>query len=407
MTYTLSQDDHHDADTQLAAAFERFHADLGTDRLDCLTIAEAHDDLAALETHAARIVETSDDVLVLGIGGSSLAAQTLLALSDDARHRVRLHTIDNIDPETWNALLARLDPARSHVLAVSKSGRTAETLAQLLLAMRWLDEAGCSTGERLTVITEPGPRPLRDLADVAKAPAIDYPTTIGGRFSALSPVGMLPAMLGGLDAAAVRRGAASVLDDIRSNGVASAPVRGVAGLVGSEIRGATVQVFLTYSDRLAPVAPWWVQLWGESLGKDGKGSSPVAAKGATDQHSQLQLWRDGPKRHMVTVLGLEGGADTPAMAAGHPDLAYLNGRTLGDLFEAEREATCESLAVAGVPVRKFLVARADEAALGALFAHLMAETILMAPMIGVDAFGQPAVEDSKVRARDKLRAMAP
>ncbi|MBT5434983.1 MAG: glucose-6-phosphate isomerase [Alphaproteobacteria bacterium] len=409
MTYRLSisptGSDDPDLDRSLVAAVERVRVDLAAGDLACLTVAGDGAELVVLQDEAERIAAGADDVLVLGIGGSSLAAQTLVALAPGQRGPVRQHLFDNIDPQTWADMLGGLQPERTHVLAVSKSGGTAETLCQTLLAVDWLTAAGCTLSEHLTVISEPGPRPLRDFAEAAGARVLDHAPDIGGRFSALSLAGLLPALLAGLDASAVRQGAVAVIDGLLRDGLQSPVALGARSLVGHERRGIAVQVVMPYADRLGALARWWSQIWGESLGKDGKGSTPFAATGVTDQHSQLQLWCDGPKRHMVTVLGVAPDGVGPVMTTDHDALGYLDGRTMGDLLGAEREATCESLIAAGVPVRRFMVDRVDERALGALFAHFMLETILVAHMMGVDPFGQPAVEVGKQRARDKLKAM--
>jgi len=390
--------------TALERAVARVTDDLASGRLPALSVARNDDDLPALDVVATRITGSADAVLVLGTGGSSLAGQALEALAGpDATELV---FADNIDPHFWSDRLPPYSPFRLHVLAVSKSGNTAETMAQLLLIGEWMAGHGRLAADWLTAVTEPGPRPLRDYAAAHGATILDHPAAIGGRFSALSLTGLLPALIAGLDARAVRRGASHVLDDLEANGVDSAPARAARMAVAAESAHADVQVLLPYADRLGPFARWWVQLWGESLGKSGRGSTPVAARGATDQHSQLQLWRDGTRHHMVTVLGVDTAADSPAIKTADPDLSYLNGRTLGDLFRAERDATIETLRAVGVPVRTLALERLDEEAMGALFAHFMVETILVAHMIGVDPFVQPAVEDGKQRTREALKAMA-
>ncbi|MBN34377.1 MAG: glucose-6-phosphate isomerase [Rhodospirillaceae bacterium] len=410
MTYRLSVDSLPSGDDAcLASLLERAvtHAckELEAGRLHALSIARERDDLDGLKAHAERMVDGAECIVVLGAGGSSLAGQALAALRDDASER--LVFLDNIDPETWQRLWSHHTPGSLRFLTVSKSGGTAETMAQLLLALDAMESAGLDARSWLTAVTEPGARPLRELAEAHNAPVIDHPADVGGRFSALSVSGLLPAVLAGLDPTAVRQGAEVVLDDFLGNGSGSAPARAAHMAVAHERAGIGVQVLLAYADRLAPLARWWVQLWGESLGKDGKGSTPVAARGANDQHSQLQLWRDGTRRHMVTVLGTDPGSDTSAMTTARDDLSYLHGHTLGDLFRAERDATVDSLASVGVPVRQLICERADEHTMGALFAHFMIETILAAHMIGVDPFGQPAVEDGKQRTRETLWATAP
>jgi glucose-6-phosphate isomerase len=376
-----------------------------------LSVARRTGEVETLVDRASTIADGARDVLVLGIGGSSLGGQTLLALRGaDHGARPRLHFLDNVDPGTWQATLEGLDAATLHVLAISKSGGTAETLAQALLAeghLRDILGAG-EVGSRVTVITEPGDRPLRRLGNRISATILEHDPDVGGRFSALTLVGLLPAAIAGLDIGQVRAGAVHVLDRFLELGAASEPAQGAALAVGLDrCAGKSIQAVVPYSDRLAPFAQWHAQIWAESLGKQGQGTTPVPARGVTDQHSQLQLWLDGPRDKWVTVLGLAFAGQGPRIdTAGDADLAYLEGRSLGDLMAAEREATIESLAAAGVPTRRFDLDRLDEAALGALMAHFMLETVIAAELMEIDPFGQPAVEDGKRRARARLETMA-
>jgi glucose-6-phosphate isomerase len=170
-------------------------------------------------------------------------------------------------------------------------------------------------------------------------------------------------------------------------------------------KGIAAVVLMVYADALAPFAAWFVQLWGESLGKGGHGTVPVRALGTTDQHSQLQLYLDGPRDKFLTLVVIDragtGRALDPSLAP-DPSIAYFAGRTLGDLMEAEQRATAEVLIGAGRPTRVIRLPRLDEAALGALLMHFMVETILVTEMLGIDAFDQPAVELGKVLTRRYL-----
>jgi glucose-6-phosphate isomerase len=173
-------------------------------------------------------------------------------------------------------------------------------------------------------------------------------------------------------------------------------------------KGIRVQVMMPYSDRLGRFAAWFAQLWAESLGKDGQGTAPIACLGPVDQHSQLQLFMDGPREHLITVVRAPSAGTGPRI---DPDLAsaaglgYLAGRTAGDLVAAQAQALPEALAQAGRPVRTLDLARLDEASLGALMMHMMLETILAAALMGVDPFDQPAVELAKVITRERVAAM--
>jgi len=224
----------------------------------------------------------------------------------------------------------------------------------------------------------------------------------------LSLVGLLPAMIAGLDAAAVRRGAAGVLRPVLDGapGDSLAPVIGAAIAVGlAREKGVGTIVLMPYVDRLADLGLWYRQLWAESLGKQGHGTTPVNALGTVDQHSQLQLYLDGPRDKMFTVVMLDCAGEGPVVPedlADDPSLAYLRGRTIGALMDAEQRATARTLVRNGRPTRVFRLARLDEEVMGALMMHYMLETIVTAHLLGVDPFDQPAVEEGKVLTHQYL-----
>ncbi len=374
------------------------------------------DDVAALAPVAEAFRAGFDDVVVLATGGSSLGGRTLAALAGPAygarAPAPRLHFVDNVDPHSFDALLGGLDLERTGFLAISKSGGTAETLAQFLVcleAVKAAPNAGAAS-RHFTIITEPADNPLRRLADADDISVLDHDPEIGGRFAALSLVGLLPAMIAGVDAVRVREGAGEVLDALaRAEGPeVSEPAIGAAiavGLARERHIGATVM--MPYADRLSCFALWFRQLWAESLGKGGNGTTPIQALGTVDQHSQLQLYLDGPRDKMFTLIFVAGAGKgrriTPGAAAGG-DLSYLAGHTMGDLMEAEQQATAKSLIGSNRPTRIFRLKTLDERTLGGLMMHFMLETILAAALLGVDPFDQPAVEEGKVLARDALAA---
>jgi len=242
-------------------------------------------------------------------------------------------------------------------------------------------------------------------------PILDHDPGIGGRYSVLSNVGLLPAMLAGLDVAALREGAGETLDAALDAATPreSAPALGAAIGVGlSEQHGIGTTVILPYVDLLAHFGLWFRQLWAESLGKDGRGTTPIRAMGTVDQHSQLQLYLAGPADKMFTLVTSDiagSGPIVPRDLASDPSLAYLTGKRMGDLLDAEQRATEQSLIRNGRPTRRFHIARLDEKTLGGLLMHFMLETIIAADLFGVNAFDQPAVEEGKVIARQYLGEM--
>jgi glucose-6-phosphate isomerase len=256
-------------------------------------------------------------------------------------------------------------------------------------------------------VTERKPSPLRRFAETIGCPIVDHPLGIGGRYSVLSVVGLLPAILMGLDAHAVRAGARAVLAAARSDaGAPSGPAAGAAlHLVLSRDHGLRETVQWAYSDRLKTFGAWWRQLWAESLGKGGQGTTPIAAVGPVDQHSQLQLFLDGPGGSLFTFLVPDIAGKGPVVSAEEAaklGISYLGGRAMGDLVAAEARATAETLSRRGRPIRIMNLTAVDESAMGALFMHFMLETIVMGRLMGVDPFDQPAVEEGKVLARTAL-----
>jgi glucose-6-phosphate isomerase len=378
--------------------------------LPLFRLAYRDDDLAEAYELAAGWRRRYDRVVIYGIGGSALGARALRALRDPDDAGPVVEIPDNLDPVVMQRVLDHPDLADTGFLFVSKSGGTAETLTQVLVTLDALAAKGLSAGPRVACIVEQGTSALRRLGSELGATMLDHDPLVGGRFSVLSVVGMLPALLMGLDPLAVRAGAAAVQDAaLGPDGAGSPPAEGAALALALADAGVRQTVLMPYVDRLHLLAVWYRQIWAESLGKQGHGSTPIDALGPVDQHSQLQLYLEGPADKLFTVL--EGpiagtGPRVPADRAGALGLDYLAERTVGDLVAAEARATVETLAKNGRPVRRMTVEAVDEQALGALFMHYMLETAITAGMLGIDAYDQPAVEQGKVLARQYLAEMA-
>ena len=280
-----------------------------TKSLELLSSISRIDDLVAAQAVADTLRKDTSRIVVLGIGGSSLGGQALKALeAPDAKWpRVCFH--DNPDPQSWQTAIASFDLKTTRFVVISKSGATAETLTQALTAADAIEKAGGGKylKHHFTIITEPKPSPLRAFAQSMSSPILDHPVGIGGRYSVLSIVGILPALLMGLDAKALRAGAQAVLDNALSGSAKDVPAAAGAALhqaLGNDGR-LRETVLWCYADKLATLSGWWRQLWAESLGKNGKGSTPVAAVGPVDQHSQLQLFRDGPGEALFTIVSTD------------------------------------------------------------------------------------------------------
>ncbi len=393
-----------------------------------LRVPEWLDDIPAAEAAMAVLAKGARTIVFLGTGGSSLGGQTLAQLNgwnipggaDEAqKKRPRTRFYDNLDGATLEGALRRMDLASTRFVVVSKSGGTPETLVQAVAALGAVRAAGLEAElPRLFLgLSDPvvagKSNGLRALFAKFAIPVLTHPPEIGGRFSCLTSVGLLPALARGLDVRAYRAGAKAVIDAMLAaantgTGDAStfAPAVGAAMAVAlARERGIRVNIMLPYADRLARFGHWYVQLWAESLGKGGNGTTPVACLGPLDQHSQLQLFMDGPREHYLTVLRTPTAGTGPVLDADLASLAgigFMQGRTVGDLIAAQGVAVPEALARAGRPVRTIDIDRIDEAALGALMMMMMLETILAAQLLGVDAFDQPAVELAKTLTRDRL-----
>lgn len=266
--------------------------------------------------------------------------------------------------------------------------------------------------DHFVVLTEPArdgkPNALRALADKYGFLTLDHDTGIGGRYSVLTNVGLLPAHLVGLNVEAIREGAAEVLAPL----FAGEPVERIEPAIGAALsmalareKGASITVMMAYADRLERFLAWHAQLWAESLGKEGMGTTPARALGPVDQHSQLQLYLGGPRDKMFTVFITDTGGQGPlvdAKFASEPAFALLAGRHIGDLVDAEQHATIDTFVRNGRPVRTFRLRDVSEKSMGALMMHFMLETIIAGRILDIDPFDQPAVEEGKILARKYL-----
>lgn len=369
---------------------------------------------------AEGLGQAFDHILVLGIGGSALGMKALLSalrrpawneLDDEGRDFFpRLTVLDNVDPTSVAEVLRRIDPRRVLVNVISKSGGTAETMAQYLVVRAWLEAALGPAGAagHLVFTTDPKKGALRELAQRDGIAALEVPPEVGGRFSVLSPVGLLPAALVGIDIEALLAGAGQAVaraesDDLLLN---PAALYAAAHWAADTSLGARVHVLMPYTDRLREFAEWYRQLWAESLGKavDRRGQpvhvgpTPVGAVGATDQHSQVQLFMEGPFDKVITFLALDQFAEdvTIPSAAGLPaDLGYLGGHTLGKLLRAEYQATSAALSSMGRMNCSIHLPELSPQSVGELFMFFQLATGYAGAWYGVDPLDQPGVELGK------------
>jgi glucose-6-phosphate isomerase len=376
-------------------------------------------DVRQIARFAEGLGQAHDHVLVLGIGGSALGTKALLdalkpaawnELDDEGRDFFpRLTVLENVDPTSVAAALGRIDPRRVLVNVVSKSGGTAETMAQYLVVRAWLDEAlGPAAYRHLVFTTDPARGALRELASREGIAILTVPPAVGGRFSVLSPVGLLPAALVGIDIGGLLAGARAAVQQAGHENLLENPAALYAGLhwAADACLGARVHVLMPYTDRLRQLAEWYRQLWAESLGKrvDRRGQpvytgpTPVGAVGATDQHSQVQLFMEGPFDKAIAFVVVDDlGVDVPIPTRPDlpPDLAYLAGQSLGRLLRAEYEATSAALARMGRMNLTLRLPDLSAASVGELLMFFQLATGYAGAWYGVDPFDQPGVELGK------------
>jgi glucose-6-phosphate isomerase len=365
-------------------------------------LALADDDAMArqVQAFAAGLPDWVENVVVLGIGGSALAGRALVgALGAGSRLRVRF--CDSIDPVTFERLHAQLDPAHTLWNVISKSGTTLET--STLLTVVW-DQLTRELGphrarQRVVVTTDAADNPLRALARSEGLRTFDLPVAVGGRFTVLTPVGLVPAALAGIDVQGLLAGAREQAQRLVGERDPERNPALVAAGATFELAqaGRPVLVLWPYGDALVEPCEWARQLWAEGTAKASRGVTALVARGAAGQHAELQAFCEGPPVHQVQFLTFEETPiDVPVPpATGRP-------ASLGALVAASQRATADLLDRRGTPSLTIIAPRLDAHSLGALTLFWEVQTVLCALLMGVDPFGEPAVEEGKRRTSSYL-----
>ncbi len=359
---------------------------------------------------------TVHDLIHIGIGGSSLGAETILRALGHPQHNLlpperrpgpRVHFVDNVDPDTLGALLELVDPATCLVHVVSKSGGTVETAAGFQIVRAALEKALGPRRWAERCVATTGKGALGALAAREGIAVLPFPDDVGGRFSGLTSSGLFTPAVAGVDVEALVEGARRMRRRIARAPIAENPAA-VAAAIAYRMdvaRGKPIHVMMPYADALEPLSRWYVQLCGESLGKSkgrgprarSVGPTPLPARGTTDQHSQVQLFVEGPADKLVTFVATAESARSLPIPGQGP-APYLDGVPLGDLLRAEQRGTAVALARAGRPSTCWLLPAVSPDALGQLLVALEMQTAYQAALYGIDAYDQPGVEAGKVAA---------
>src|SRR5919197_4535975 len=350
---------------------------------------------------AAGVGADVDTLVVLGIGGSALGARALVSALGERSGGRRVIVADSIDPDAFGALLERLDTKRTLFNVISKSGETAETMAQFLVVRdRLLRELGAVDYKRHVVVTTDAAKGvLRQIVNDEGFRDLVVPDGVGGRFSVLTPVGLFPAAVGGIDVEELLAGAAHADERARAATPLADPALALAGALFllATRHAKPILVFMAYCERLAATADWFCQLWAERLGKaqdlGGRtvewGQTPVRALGAADQHSQLQLYVEGPRDKVIIFLRVEDHGATVDVPAAYQDLesvGYLGGRSLGELLNAEQQATELALVKAGRPSATLTLPEVNAFTFGQVLYALEMATVAVGALAAIDPF---------------------
>jgi len=366
---------------------------------------------------AGQLASGCSDLVVLGIGGSALGTLALFRalcplhynlMTPQQRNGLpRLFVLDNVDPVGIAETFDLLDPAATRFLVISKSGTTVETSCQFLLARQWLQQnVGNSWRDHVVLITDPEQGSLRQLVNRDGYASAPIPPGVGGRFSVFTPVGLLPLAMVGIDIEALLAGAAQMRQRTMHGHLMDNPAYLNALLQYLAYRkGQPISVMMPYSDQLRDVADWYRQLWAESLGKryarDGRevfvGPTPVKALGTTDQHSQVQLYMEGPFDKVVTFLTVDRLERNLTMSRmdGAPELDYLDGQSLAQLMASEQLATAVALTRNRRPNCTLALDEVSPGSIGELIFLFEVQTVFAGGLFDVDPLDQPGVEAGK------------
>lgn len=343
------------------------------------------------------------DIVVLGIGGSALGT---ICLEQSLRKKElpRLHILDNIDPQWISEIDQKLPYKNTLFLVVTKSGSTPETIAQYFYFRKQTESRGLPIKEHFIFVTDPKKGFLRKKGEEEGITTFDVPENVGGRFSVLTNVGLLPALLLGIDVEALLQGARDMRDAfLNENFEKNLPFQLAAPQYLHGENGKIMNVLMPYSQHLIRFADWFRQLLAESIGKDGKGLTPINALGVTDQHSQLQLYSDGPNDKFFIFMKVKNmGPELAIPSAYSESLEFLNGTSFQKLMHTELDATREALTRKERPNILITIDTVDAYHLGALFMLFEGATAFLGEFYDIDAFDQPGVELAKELTKERL-----
>ena len=340
--------------------------------------------------------------VVFGTGGSSLGAKALINIKKDSKKNIIF--LDNIDPNSFAKTINNINLIETGFIIISKSGTTPETLSQFASLIEIFDQKKKLNVlfKNTLIITENKLSPLREIARINGCKIIDHEKNIGGRFSVFSTVGIVPSILAGLDVKKIYEGVLSILNE---EDLSKFMKISKFFCFQEKNKDLSQNIIMTYSDSLYYFAKWYLQLWAESIGKNGKGFTPIHAVGTTDQHSQLQLYLDGPKDKFFIFITTNHNKEILKLhkkTMNDFGINYLFNKSMGDLMQAEQQATIDTFKKNNFSLREIFIEEIDEFSIGEIMAISIIEVISTCMFLNVNPFDQPAVEQGKNLTKEYL-----
>ena len=375
------------------------------DYLRCLNIVRDNRQIQIIKK-SASIFNNCKFIVIIGTGGSSLGGKMLVSALGNSNKK--LFFAENVDPDTIQKLVSQIDLNHTGFIIISKSGETIETLCIYFYFLNIIKLRNIKIYKTTLVITERKPSTLKKIQEEENYHFLEHDKNIGGRYSVFSAVGLIPAQIAGINIKKFCDGGKTVLNQILNakKPEATAPIKSALVKINLMKKGYNQSVLMTYSDKLKNFSDWYIQLWSESIGKNKKGSTAISSRGTVDQHSQLQLFLDGPNDKFITILGFEKpprSIKLKCRISKNNIFESLNNKSMGDLFFAEKKATSKSLIRQKIPLRLIDLSPMNEDLLGKLVMSFFLETIYSCKLLNVNPFDQPAVEEGKVLALKFLK----
>ena len=365
--------------------------------LDCFSIVNGMNDLECLNNPHLQSWMQFENFLIFGTGGSALGGECLCETAKNSAKKIKF--VSNLDAFELNKIFSETNFSKTGFLGISKSGETLETIIQISIALELASKNKLDIKKHFVFITENKNSSLKQLAENFGILCLDHPKNIGGRYSVFSIVGMLPAMLAGLNPEKIRMGGQLVFKNFQN-------IIDSANFIYHNVTQNIFQhVSFIYSEKLRLLGQWIAQLYAESTGKSGHGITPITAIGAVDQHSQLQLYLDGPNDKCFSFFVEKQEEEISVSEKFLPlSFSFLKNLKISKIFEAQSKATISTLIDKNRPVRIFEFSKVTEELIGALFMHFMMEVVYVSKLMKINPFDQPAVEKGKILTKKILGA---